>query len=555
MVLIQQRKLGQARQAVEQSLRLAPTSLGALEQLVELDLLENKYPAATQHVEEQIARNPTAAEPYLLMAKIHVAQALKRVDGDQTNRVSAIPVNLELNDTPEAKEQVDKAQAALRKAIAMNKELRNGYLLLAQLLVAAHQQEAALKGLLSFASGTNDVAALMQIGMIYEQLANAPAARDAYEKALKVEPKFGLALNNLAYLYSEKLDKLDKAYELAAKARDLMPSDPFTADTLGWILYRQKQYSRALGLIEESAMRLSENPEIQYHLGMTLYMMGDEESAGAALKRAESSAADAQIRRKAAQPLSILAIKVDTAGPAEIARLEQSLVDNPDDPVVLIRLAGIQSRNGDYQKALLSYQSALKKNPQNSSIRLKLAELWFEHLNDASKALEMARAAHDLSPDDARVSRLLGRLLCEKGDCQEYNWAVSLLEEAGRRLPEDPAASYDLAWACYNLGRVEAAEKKMQSVAAGPPGGPKHADAELFVSMMAALREPSNPAGAAKVQTVLRERPEYIPALMASARLLEEQHDYHGAADVYRRILRNNPLFVPATRNLASLHL
>lgn len=554
MVLIQQRKLNEARQAIEQSLHLSPNSLGAVEQLVELDLLEKQYAAATQQVEEQIARNPAAAEPYLLMAKIHVVQALKAGVGDTTNRVSAIPAKLELENTPEAQEQVDKAQAALRKAIALNKDLRNGYLLLAQLLVAAHQQEAALKGLLSFSSGTNDVAALMQIGMIYEQLNNAPAARDAYEKALKLEPRFGLALNNLACLYSEKLNEPDKAYAMAAKARDLMPYDPFVADTLGWILYGQGKYSRALGLIEESAMRLTDEPEIQYHLGMALYMMGEEESARLALERAVREARDAQISQTAAQPLSVLAISVDTAGPGEVARLEQALANKPDDPVALVRLAGIQSREGNYQKALSSYETALKTAPHNPRLKLKLAELWFEHLNDRSKAMDLAKEAHDLSPQDASISRLLGRLLCEKGDYRDYNWALSLLVEADRKLPENLAATYDLAWAYYNLGNIEAAEKKMQAVAAAP-ADPRQAEADLFLTMLAALREPNNPqAGSARVQTVLREHPDYIPALMVSARLLEERLDYQEAAGIYEGILRRNPLFVPATCSLALLY-
>jgi tetratricopeptide (TPR) repeat protein len=489
------------------------------------------------------------------MAKIHVAQALKPRIGDTTNRVSAIPVNLELENSPEATNHVGKARTALEDAIKLNKNLRNGYLLLAQLLVAAHQSEDALKGLLSFASGTNDVAALMQIGMIHEQLNNPHAARDAYEKALGLEPQFGLALNNLAYLYSEKLKQPDKGYEMAAKARDLMPSDPYTADTLGWILYRRKQYSRALGLIEEGAMRLTDDPEIQYHLGMTFYMMGDEESARRALERASRSAQEAQLRKNADQALSVLAIKVDTAGAAETTRLQQALTNNAADPVALMRLAEIQSHKGDYRNALANYESALSAHPQNGRLLFKIAELYSEHLNDRPKAIELAKKAHDLSPEDAAVSKLLGRLLSQQGDYRDYNWAVTLLEEADRKLPGDPAALYDLAVAYYNLGRVAGAEKTMRKVTAGAPNGPRHADAELFLSMLALLGDPASlHSSSAKVQAVLRQQPDYIPASMVSARLFEDQLDFQGAARVYSDILRRNPLFASATRNLALLY-
>ena len=51
-------------------------------------------------------------------------------------------------------------------------------------------------------------------------------ARDSYEKALAVDPNFIPALNNLAYIYSEKLSNLDRAAELARKAHELYPSEP-----------------------------------------------------------------------------------------------------------------------------------------------------------------------------------------------------------------------------------------------------------------------------------------------------------------------------------------
>jgi uncharacterized protein HemY len=95
----------------------------------------------------------------------------------------------------------------------------------------------------------------------------------------------------------------------------------------------------------------------------------------------------------------------------------------------------------------------------------------------------------------------------------------------------------------------------MQKLATRDATSPKQAEAKLFLSMLAALREPGNAQMiASQVQTVLRRQPEYVPALMVSARLLEQQLDFAGAAKIYADILRRNPLFVPATRNLALLY-
>ena len=115
---------------------------------------------------------------------------------------------------------------------------------------------------------------------------NFPQARDAYEKVLSINPNFVPALNNLAYLDAERLNDLDKAYELARRARDLQGDDPAIADTLGWVLSKRGDYQQALTILQESAEKLPDNPEIQFHLGMTAYAMGQTDIAKVALKKA-----------------------------------------------------------------------------------------------------------------------------------------------------------------------------------------------------------------------------------------------------------------------------
>ena len=126
----------------------------------------------------------------------------------------------------------------------------------------------------------------MLMGMTYNAEKDYDHARDAYEKLLAMTPNNVMAMNNLAYLYAQNLGQLDKGYQLARHARDLAPTDSSSADTLGWILYQQGQYSSALSLLRESAAKLDSEPEVQFHLGMTYYMMGDEANARTTFQRA-----------------------------------------------------------------------------------------------------------------------------------------------------------------------------------------------------------------------------------------------------------------------------
>src|SRR5262245_65901857 len=103
---------------------------------------------------------------------------------------------------------------------------------------------------------------------------NYPNARDAYEKVLSIQPNFVPALNNLAYLYTEHMDNLDKAYELASKARGLLGDDASVGDTFGWVLYKRGDYEQALAVLEQSAERGGDSADIHFHLGMTAFMIG-----------------------------------------------------------------------------------------------------------------------------------------------------------------------------------------------------------------------------------------------------------------------------------------
>src|SRR5690349_9805021 len=148
--------------------------------------------------------------------------------------------------------------------------------------------------------------------MIEQQLKHFPEARDAYEKVINAAPNSALALNNLAALYSEQLGQIDKAYDLAKRARDATPNEAHIADTLGWITFKKGDYRNALPLLKESAARLPDSGEVQYHLGLTQYMLGDEEGAKVALQKAVQGPATFPQTEEGQQRLAIL--NLDTQG-------------------------------------------------------------------------------------------------------------------------------------------------------------------------------------------------------------------------------------------------
>jgi len=130
---------------------------------------------------------------------------------------------------------------------------------------------------------------LDQKGLMAELKGDIPKAREAYEQAVALNPRFAPAANNLAWIYSEHGGDQDKALQLAQIAKEQAPEDPRISDTLGWLLYKRGVHQRALGLLKESASKLPNNPQVQYHLGMAYHQVGEKDNARKALQLAVAS--------------------------------------------------------------------------------------------------------------------------------------------------------------------------------------------------------------------------------------------------------------------------
>ncbi|HET7537800.1 MAG TPA: tetratricopeptide repeat protein, partial [Candidatus Didemnitutus sp.] len=422
--------------------------------------------------------------------------------------------------------------------------------LLARLYVSSKQLDKALPNYqTAVAKDPKNVESWMMIGLIYDQQKNYPAARDAYEKLLAVNPDFGSALNNLACLSADHFNQLDRAYELAQHAREVMPAEAHVADSLGWILHRQKQYSRALGLLRESAFKLPESAAIQFHLGMAASATGEDETARRSLQRALDLDKALPEADEARQALAVLAIDPATAGANERATLEKILAAQPDDPAVLTRLAGCYERAGQADSALRTAEAAVKANPNNVKALILLTKL--NITKDPAKALTLGRSARKLAPDDPDVAYALGRLALQAGDDR---WAAGLLKEAAVRKIDEPDVLYDLAEASYRVGQIgEAAESAKNALELGGKFSRKET-AQRFVELAALANDPAAAAAAsARIEQILRNEPDYLPALFPRGLGLEQNAKAAEARALYEKILNRYPDFSPARKRLTAL--
>jgi tetratricopeptide (TPR) repeat protein len=589
-IYMRQTKMDDARKAFEHSLELAPGNLPALEQLVGLDLTETNYAAALGRIQSEVAKRPESPELHVLLAQIFIARmgdarkaiqyslepapgnlqaleqlvsldliqtnydaALSRVQSEVTKHPESPALQVLLTQMVTAKKDQEQAEMALQQAITLSPNYQLAYLTLAELYRDSNRNDEALKRLNQvLARNPKDQSALMFTGMIQNEQQKYAAARSTYEQLLAINPNFSPALNNLAYLYSEKFDMLPKAYEAARKARELLPNDPFTADTLGWVLYKRGEYTWALSLLQESAERIPKNAEVQFHLGMAYYMVNDEARAQKALGRAIVSPQDFAGKDEATNRLALLALDPKTAGPEAIAALEKRVSEKSDDPIALSRLAAIYDRQGALEKAVKVYEQALQQNPKNAQLLLDLAQLYAYRLQNPAKAMALAKDAYKLAPDDADISYALGRMALAGGDGK---WALSLLQRAEQKQTPQPEQQFDLAIAYYSVGRLADAESKMRDALRADESFAHAAEAKQFLELIALPASPTKAVDALpRIKQILQADPANVPALMVLAAASEQQNDARAAGTACEQALKRYPDFVPAIKRLAILN-
>jgi len=104
-------------------------------------------------------------------------------------------------------------------------------------------------------------------------------AEKSFEECLEFYPESHRVLNCLAYMWAQRGVKLDKAHKYVSLALERDPKNGAYLDTLGWIYYRQRNYTKALELIEKAHTQMTNDPTIADHLGDIFNALGDRERA------------------------------------------------------------------------------------------------------------------------------------------------------------------------------------------------------------------------------------------------------------------------------------
>ena len=141
-------------------------------------------------------------------------------------------------------------------------------------------------------------------GMAYEQNDQWDLAEKDLILSLKILPDEPYVMNYLAYSWVEKNHNTAKALDMLKKANDLKKNDGYITDSLGWALYKLKNYSEAKKYLTSAIKLMPLDPVINDHYGDCLWMNNKKIQARYYWKNViKSDKADKDLKKKAEKKL------------------------------------------------------------------------------------------------------------------------------------------------------------------------------------------------------------------------------------------------------------
>ncbi len=208
---------------------------------------------------------------------------------------NAVAYNMKADTLILSKEN-DKALEVCKKIVELEPENPVSYNKLAQIHRLRGETDEALSWYRKAISiDADNINTLLGIGILSIIKGMVEESAKAYQKVVELDSTSEItnnktiwrAYNNLAFIYATKMDKKEKALELAERAKALEPDNPDVNDTLGWIYYLNTKYDKAAPLLRAAVRdEAIQNPSTHYHLGMAYYKNGLETQALSVLQQA-----------------------------------------------------------------------------------------------------------------------------------------------------------------------------------------------------------------------------------------------------------------------------
>jgi tetratricopeptide (TPR) repeat protein len=285
-------------------------------------------------------------------------------------------------------------------------------------------------------------------------------AIEVADKLIEVQPGNPEGYYRKARLLQEQGD-VDASFEFYELAIDKAPQSErvlteFTE--MGVSNGRAEQVkARLQGLIED-------NPDHPLANSLIGLVNADEKDFA---KAEEYFVRQTEITPDQAEPYSRLAQSRLAQGDAEgaVAAFNTGLEALPNNPQLLIGLAGLRERQEDFEVAISLYEKVLEQQPENAISINNLAALLSDHRTDAASLEKAAALAEKLEQtNQPAFLDTAGWVYYRKGD---YDKAMEVLKRVVEEAPQVPVFHYHLGMTYFKKGDKAAAKEHLTRATQG----------------------------------------------------------------------------------------
>lgn len=538
-----QGKSALALESLQQVLRVAPEHLPSLLLAGAVQYSLGSMPQAELHLKKYLEKDMDNLYARKLLASTLMKSAqTKSAINILTPAIKDNPSDVQLlalageaymqtGDYSQATEYFSKASAIAPKAAELHTALGVSKLALGENSSATAEMETAVK------LDTQSPNAGVMLSMTQLRLKNydkALAAAKTLEKSQADNPLVH-NLKGAAYLGKNNIADARTSYE---KALAIQPNNFPAAVNLAQLDVNDKKPDLAKQRFESMLAKDKKNIQIMNALAMLAIAQGQ---TGEATRWLELSSQENPQTLGASLQLILHYLRIGEKQKAlTLAKKIQG--SNSSDPDFLDTLAQAQFANDDKLSALDSYTKLATLRPDTPLVYFRIASLHMamQHLPEAADALKKALS---LQPDYLDAQLAMASVESERGNNDK---ALSIARQIQKRDSKSPVGFELEGNLLMRQAKHELAAKAYeQAMSIHPASG-------VLIKLHAALSQAGKENQAdTRLSHWLKDNPADIEARMYQAGIYLNSQQNNSAMEQYQAILKQAPNFVPAINNLA----
>ena len=542
----------EAKKILDDLLKQVPRFYAASLCRAEIAVGEHDYDVAMKILGGVLKTEPSNLEAFLLIQRVKMAQGKdEEAIAAYEKLAAAFPKSAQgrhlLGLARLHKGAVQKAIGEFERAVALDADHLESVRLLAELYIRTRQPDLALALLKPVATRhPGEAFAYVLTGEAYGQKKDFAQAAETYRNFINALP----ANPQGPYLLGQALRRLGRDPEAAAMFEEALKIEPGFAEALeqltGIMFARRKNWDEAVGRIERQIEKVPDAAGLHYLLGNVLLQKRDWDNAEKAFQKAIQIKHEITAAYVGLSQVYMATHKEDQA----LGKLDSALGVNSNDVAALMMKGTLLMNRNDPINAAAQYRRILAVSPAFVPALNNLACLYQDERDTKDKAYEFAKRARDLAPRDPHVADTLGWILFRRG---ESKWALALLEESAGQLAGQPEALYHLGMCQAALGDDEKARASLIHAVELAKTFPGSVEAEEMLAALTAGEDLRELAAAGQVEAFLAKHPDNPIAQTKAGAYYERVGDYDRARTLYEKAIAMNGHFVPALVRLAEL--